>query len=385
MITLDNNIKFSMIFFLSFVGNAFLFDIAIMPFLLIFVAIILHKQESFINQNNLIIWFLLSILLFYFFSKNVIEPREYDPQYYLWPIYLIFFVCFCGKKYLFDSFRPPLVLSSLLIIFFLIGSYLYKDESGRAYFIFGANVLYRLFIFLAFVQIIHAKSVFTKIIFFLLGFSGVLFTGSRMGLLLSTFLFSIYFLTPFTNGQLSTKKLVRILLLIPILFVYSFFYIEEISNVFGVISESEGLLSRLLLLTGGSISIRIEFLSSFIDHWSFFGTQSQVFDFFYFRDYFPYPHNIIAELIFYYGFFGVIISIIIVFEYIKTFIRFFKKIQLAPIEIAFLIIFPSTLASGDIVDGLMVLFFSMGSFLIWSRKVIIELKRRKSFGIEITE
>ncbi len=374
MIALDNNIKFSIIFFLSFVGNAFLFDIAIMPFLLIFIAIILHKQESFIDQNNLIIIFLLSIIFFYFFSKNLIEPREYDPQYYLWPIYLLFFVCFCGKKYLFDSFRPPLALSFLLIIFFLIGAYLFKDETGRAYFIFGANVLYRLFIFLAFVQVIHAKSAFTKIIFFLLGFSGVFFTGSRMGLLLSIFLFSIYFLTPFVNGRISTKKLVRISFLVPVLFTYSLFYIQEINNIFVVISESEGLLSRLLAYSG-SISIRIEFLSSFINHWSFFGTQSQVFDFFYFKDYFPYPHNIIAEMIFYYGYFGLLISMIIVFEYIKTFLKFVKAKTLPPIEIAFLIIFPSSLASGDILDGILVMFYSITSFLNWSSYVY----KRKQF------
>lgn len=382
---INNNLRLAMIFALSFVGNALFLDIPLMLFLVIFCSILLYEQRSSIDRNNIFVFMTICAILVCFFMKNTIEPRIYDQFYFMWPIYLIFFISFCIKRDLFSSFHPPIVLTAILSIFFLFGAMIYEDETGRAYFIFGANVLYRLFLFLSFLQIIHAKNILTKIFFFLIGITGVYFTGSRMGILLASGLYLLYFLSPYTDGKFSQKKSLRLASLIPIICITIIYNFESIYNIYDLLVDSEGLISRLLVLSGGSIAIRIQFLSTFIEHWSFFGTQSHIFEFFYFKDYFPYPHNIIAELIFYYGFFGVIISIIIVFEYIKTFIRFFKKIQLAPIEIAFLIIFPSTLASGDIVDGLMVLFFSMGSFLIWSRKVIIELKQRKSFGIEITE
>ena len=365
MIALNDYIRFTIIFFIAFTGNALLMEIPLMPFLLLFVSIILYKQESLIDRNNFLTLLLLTILFVYFFSKNLNEPRIYDPLYLLWPIYLMFFLCLCGKKNLFESFHPPLIYSLLLIMFFLIGSYIFKDASGRAYFIFVANVLYRLFLFLSLVQIIHSNNFFTKVAFFIIGLMGVFFTGSRMGLLLAIVLFSLYFLSPYINGVFSKKAMIRLGSLIPIIIFIALYNLDQITSIYSILSQSEGLISRLLLLSGGSISIRIQFLSSFIEHLSFFGAHSQIFEFFYFREYFPYPHNIIAELILYYGFFGLIISLIILFEYAKTFLKFIKKIKLSPIEIAFLVILPSSLASGDIVDGLLVLFFSISSFLSW--------------------
>lgn len=352
-------------FALAFVGNALLAGVPLMPFLLVLVSIIFYKQEPVIDSFNIYIFLILSILLIYFFSKNLYEPRIYDPFYFLWPIYLIFFTSFCAKKNLFNYFNPPLFLSFFLIIFFLIGSYIFKDEAGRAYFIFGANVLYRLFLFLSLIHIINSKNTYIKIVFLIIGIVGVIFTGSRMGLLLATIFFSTYFLSPYVNGIFSKRILLRFFILIPILSFVIVINLNYLQSIFEILGQSEGLLSRILLLSGGSVSIRIDFLSSFIEYWSFFGTKSQIFDFFYFREYFPYPHNFIAEMIFYYGFFGVIISMIILFEYIKTFVRFIKKDRLSPIEVAFLVILPSTLASGDIVDGLLVLFYCIPSFLKW--------------------
>tara|TARA_A100001234_G_C12607626_1_gene377905 strand:- start:82 stop:1239 length:1158 start_codon:yes stop_codon:yes gene_type:complete len=362
---IEKNIKFSIIFFIAFVGNALLAGVPLMPFLLVLVAIALYKQESIIDRNNIYVFLILSILFVYFFSKNIYEPRAYDPFYFLWPLYLIFFISFCAKKTLFEFHQTPLFLSFFLIIFFLVGSYIFKDEAGRAYFIFGANVLYRLFLFLSLINIVNAKNPNIKIIFLILGFMGVIFTGSRGGLLLAIILFGFYYFFPYTNGTFSKKILLRFLILIPILSFITIINFNDLQNIFEILAESDGVISRLLLFFGGSISIRIEFLTSFLEYWSFFGTKSQIFDFFYYREYFPYPHNLIAEIIFYYGFFGVIIVTIIIFEYVKTFFRFIKKTKLPTIEVAFLIILPSALLSGDIVDGLLVMFYCIPRFLQW--------------------
>jgi len=379
----NNNLRLAMIFALSFVGNALFMEIPLMFFLIIFCSILLYKQKNNIDNTNIVIFMIISGILVSFFMKNIIEPRAYDIYYFMWPIYLIMFMTFCIKEDIFSTFRPPLFLTAILSIFFLIGAMIYEDETGRAYFIFGANVLYRLFLFLSFLQIIHAKNIVIKLFFFLIGIAGVYFTGSRMGMLLALGFYSIYFLSPYNNSKFSLKKSLKLVFIIPIILTFVALNFEFIYDLYNILVNSEGLISRLLVLTGGSISIRIQFLSTFLEHWSFFGTQSKIFEFFYFKDYFPYPHNIIAELIFYYGFLGIVISGIIIFEYAKTFIRFFKKITLSPIEIAFLIIFPSTLASGDIVDGLLVLFYSVSSFLIWCKKIGLQLNDKNFKNINL--
>ncbi len=371
----NNNLRFAMIFALSFVGNALFLSIPLMLFLICFCSILLWKQQNILNNKNITVsLFIISALLF-FFTKNLMEPRAYDQFYFLWPIYLSLFIFFCSKEDIFGSFYPPIGITFFLAIFFLWGAMNYEDETGRAYFIFGANVLYRLFLFLSFLQIIHSNNTLLKLLFFLIGITGVYLTGSRMGLMLAISLYSLYFLSPYNNfNVIQFKKLSRIFLILPLLLVAMLINSEEISAIYNLLLSSEGMISRLLMLSGGSISIRVDFLTSFLEHFSIFGTSSHVFNFFYFKSYFPYPHNIIAELIFYYGFVGILFSFIVLFEYSKTFFRFLKKTKLPPIEIAFLIIFPSCLASGDIVDGLLVLFYSFVTFLIWCSNLLKRLE-----------
>lgn len=360
---LNDNLRFAMIFALSFVGNALFLNIPLMLFLLCFCSILLFSQKSIIDNQIIVGVLLLSASLLFFFSKNLLEQRIYDPFYFMWPVYVLVFIFFCSKDDLFGSFHPPMLIILFISLFFLWGAMNYEDETGRAYFIFGANVLYRLFLFLSFLQMIHSNNILIKLLFFIIGISGVYLTGSRMGLLLAFLLYTVYFLSPFTSGSFSSKKLSRVFVFLPFLGLILFLNFEALNSVYEILLNSEGMLSRLLMLSGGSISIRLNFLSTFLEHFNFFGTPSYVFDFFFFKEYFPYPHNIISELIFYYGFLGVIFCLIIIIEYIKTFKRFLKRIKISPIEIAFLVIFPSTLASGDIVDGLLVLFYAIPSFL----------------------
>ena len=99
------------------------------------------------------------------------------------------------------------------------------------------------------------------------------------------------------------KKLVRILILIPSLLALVLLNLNQLSALYELSIGSEGMISRLLTLSGGSISIRLYFLTTFLNYFSLFGSSVSIFEFFYFKSYFPYPHNIIAELVFYYGFF----------------------------------------------------------------------------------
>ena len=366
---LNDNLRFAMIFALSFVGNALFLNIPLMLFLLCFCSILLYSQKSIIDNKIIIVVLFISSFLLFFFTKNLWEGRTYDPFYFMWPIYVLVFIFFCSKTELFETFYPPLTITLLLGLFFLWGAMNYEDETGRAYFIFGANVLYRLFLFLSFLQIIHSNKISIKLLFFIIGISGVYLTGSRMGFLLAILLYSAYFFSPYTNGSFSYKKLSRGFLFLPILGLVFFVNFEKIASVYEIFLNSEGIFSRLLMFSGRSISIRLNFLSTFLEHFNFFGTPSAVFNFFFFKEYFPYPHNIISELIFYYGFFGLIICLIIIIEYIKILDKFIKRIKISPIEIAFLIIFPSTLASGDVVDGLLVLFYSIPSFLCMCGKM----------------
>ena len=368
-----------MIFAISFVGNALFLSIPLLLFLLLFCSVLLFKQSNAINLNNINTFLLILFCLFFFFSKNIFEIRVYDPYYFLWPVYALIFIIFCSKHDIFSNFNIPFLLVFLISIFFLWGASSFQDETGRAYFIFGANVLYRLFLFLSFLVLLNTNNFLLKLFFLLIGFFGVYLTGSRMGLLLAVILYSIYFFTPYNNGKFSEKKLVRILILIPSLLALVLLNLNQLSALYELSIGSEGMISRLLTLSGGSISIRLYFLTTFLNYFSLFGSSVSIFEFFYFKSYFPYPHNIIAELVFYYGFFGVLISLIIIFEFLKTFKNFVLRKKMSIIEIAFLVIFPSTLASGDIVDGMLVIFYSLSNFLIWhSNKYLAKVSSRKT-------
>jgi len=371
MIVLNDYIRFTIIFFIAFTGNALVFSFPLLPILLCIAAIFMWGQESFINHKTINIFLILSLILLYFCIKNIHEgPRNYDKYYFLWPIYVIFFTIFVAKINLFSRFEPPMMLTFIIGLVFLFGTINgVAQASGGHKFIFGANMLYRIFLFISILGMIYSNNLMTKLAFLFIGIYGAYVGGSRMGLLLAMGFYSLFFLTPYENGNFSSKKRIRISIAFLIFLIVALINLDEIIVLFNFLTETGGLLAGYLSYSG-SIFHRLNFLTTFLDYWSLFGAKASVYEFYYFRSFFQYPHNFIAELIFYYGIFGVLLSLIIVLEYIKVFFRFLKRIRISTFEVAYLVIFPSTLASGDIVDGLLVILFAIPSFISRYRPII---------------
>ena len=92
----NNNLRFAMIFALSFVGNALFLSIPLMLFLICFCSILLWKQQNILNNKNITVSLFIIAALLFFFTKNLMEPRAYDQFYFLWPIYLSLFIFLLG-------------------------------------------------------------------------------------------------------------------------------------------------------------------------------------------------------------------------------------------------------------------------------------------------
>ena len=180
------NYSNGIILFVSiFIGNATIFELPLLPaWILIYLILtsVAQHRSGFIRLRYYL-WPLIGLAIAYFLLVGD-QYRPYDPYFWMWPIELLLLIL-CYARHINLKINPNkydlfsiIFLQSIMVI----GGVLYSDESGRANFIFGPNVLYRIYIFFGMYVILHPQTNKTLIYYStLLAFIGVMATQSSGG------------------------------------------------------------------------------------------------------------------------------------------------------------------------------------------------------------
>jgi hypothetical protein len=363
-------INILLMFCTMFIGNATIFEI---PILLFWASIYLLLILNFANYGSikfkntkLIPFFLIGVSCIYFQDNY----RIYDEWYFLWPIELVLLTIglIVHTQIKFNRKKSDLTVSILLLLVFIFGGFLNLDEDGRANFIFGSNVLYRIYIFLACYIFFHDQSKsWIKYLSIILGLFGVFITQSVGGYVV-ILVISIVFIYKYLR-------------------IYKFLFLSLIGAFLTlVIYFAESILlafelySRITSVKLDSTNERLNAIINIPFDLNFFGNNYYEYQRVYYSEGFQYPHNIILELSYYYGFLGIIFSIILINTFMDTYMRVlinYKKMNDLQLTFvfSFLIISIGAMFSGDIVDNIYCMAFLFSNFFTkYSHKRKIELQ-----------
>ena len=334
-----------LIFLLVFSGNSSIFGVDIFFLIYLFAMCQLLFFHTTKHSKRLVALFaVLGSLMI------VVIPIAYFSGfanlYYLWPIksFLLLAYTFFVKRVTFDGIFV-LFLVSFLLFLMLTTSY---DEVGRLSSLFGPNMLYRVMAFSLgfFLYKLYRSSFHQKLLSLIISsFSvyGILLTGSVGGLL------SLVAVT----YQFMARK-IKLFILSLILITPYFWYLWASSLTYD--SANSLLLNRVISKILGE-DVRVAGFNYLIKNSDFPGISN--YDDFssLWTQYYNYPHNILVELIVFYGVFGFFIALIILL-YVMWAIRSLN--WKSPIPIMFLITFIGANLSADLSDnfvifGLMIL------------------------------
>jgi len=316
-------LTFVLLFWLLFSGDASIFGIQIyyISFLLFLIHALLNKISfPSLKVNNSIF---LILLMGCFFSSTL---ADYSDLYSLWTIkvitsYIFFLACIQTFNKCHDNklFINVMALSSFIIlILFVFGTAMSKTDRGS--FIFGPNILYRVFTILSMFSALlvcivpkHFKTIRVTLLLtlFLICSAGIYFTGSRGGLIVLSvlFLFKIHLF----YIKIPLRKLF-ICILTPLCFgayfVYELLFLDINNSRFSNFDyEGNESLSYRLAPWIDFLNSPSEWIlstgHSYIDFMMKFGS-----------DVFPYPHNIFLELMLFNGLTGFLLSVFIVYQYV---------------------------------------------------------------------
>lgn len=348
-----------------FVGN-FMLAPCVPAFFLVYFALMMLRL---VFDMPLTVSEIYAMIFSFLLGFSFIFKASYDvDSYYFWFVSAVFFIL------TFDVFNEInqhkiFIYFSFLLLFILSFFALPSIKSGdiRFSFIFGPNVLYRIFgvFFLIILQYkINCrlyksnKYIFLVFVSFLLMALGVFATGSRGG----TIVFILCFLCfIYRMGLMFGITKVLILILTP-----------AISFVVLKIDLLIELLGRLLYFDSNNASEEYRLskwdlidtiFSSSNDSIVFFGLGrgNHIME--------SYPHNIILEIISYYGLSGVLItSIFLLFSILS----FAKNVSYRRFFWVLMPIFFGSLVSGDLFDNVVVF-----GFLLIGVKVFLDDRKFK--------
>jgi hypothetical protein len=288
---------------------------------------------------------LMLLFVSYFLLINIFQHIAADTLYIIWPLNCfflgIFFAEFIQKIDSIDV-RPFLILPMVII-----AGLIFSGLDERSSFLFGPNVLYRIFLLSGTILFFYSKTSFFR----LLGLAVMLFgatTGSRgfvVGILVVA-LFSIFIFFRDKKSNASSK-LGFILISLPIL---ALIFINVANDrIFFFDPNSISSLSRLdtfnLVLTNWQVMFNPTGLDSF-ELSKYFGYGDRI----------AYPHNFILEAYLYYGFIGLTLTFLILI------LAFFSAKDLKQICLLTLITVFCSL-SGDFGDNYVVFSFCFGLIL----------------------
>lgn len=353
-----------------FVGNARMFgDYLLAPFVLfsLLVYALLNRENIALRRGSLYQRLALMVCTLLIFATDVLNSRPYDPYFWMWSVYAYLaglLLVLIHTEIETDSKRMVLVALCTLAVF-LVGASFNLDELGRAYFIFGPNVLYRVFIFcLAFVLFSRSSSFSIKIVVVLMAVYGVYLTGSRGGGVLLGILCAIY---------LSQYKK-----------IFTGFLASTLVAIAGyaILSEPGGFeelgvhFGRFGSFESAGVDARIHFLTSFLSGIEPFGHSYLDFSRHYYYPEFQYPHNIFGELIYFYGLSGVFVSLMIFFVTFRVVRKIQRTHRANTLELGYIVTLVGAQFSGDLFDNAFILAYLVFSLYERTRSERLPRKPR---------
>ena len=342
------SIKTTLLSAMTFAGNANFFKlVGLQQFYVFPVSILLSVIYLPMMRLNYDLLKIVLMLLFvsYFLFVNIFQHMAANMLYVIWPLNCfilgIFFAEFF-KNIDSTDVRPFLILPLIIVIGLLI-----SGLDSRSTFFFGPNVLYRIFLLFGAILFFYSKTSF----FSFLGLAVMVLgatTGSRgyVAGLFVIFLFSV--LIFFRDKKFnSMSRLVFLLISAPIL---SFIFIKIMND-------------RIFFFDPASISSlsRLETLNFVVSNWQIMfnltGLDSfELSKYFGYGNALAYPHNFILEAYLYYGFIGLMLTLLILL------MAFFSAKDLKQTCLLSLVVVFCSL-SGDFGDNYIVYSFCFGLIL----------------------
>lgn len=313
MLFLKNTLALSSLFTILFLGDFNLsgtpLAILILPLLISLLTIVDQPKFSKYQLVILGLFFTLSV----FFAFKTISA-SHPPGYVYWVLNFCFsllIAMFLISGNYFNRFSLNDVFFALgLWLIFIIGGYFGFD--GRNGFIFGPNVLYRVFVFFFLYIVFMTISLFGNsrlwfLILITLGLSSIILTQSRAAIpVFIVNLFIIYNL----KGQLNKKIFYPLFIFV----LGTFFWLinQPVMNDMRILQFDIESNNSLILRVNAYLFFIENFFdlifSSGIEYSNFFKNVGDVG--------FSYPHNLILELIIYYGFLGFVTAFIVIKKFL---------------------------------------------------------------------
>tara|TARA_B100000886_G_scaffold337335_1_gene297837 strand:- start:4286 stop:5377 length:1092 start_codon:yes stop_codon:yes gene_type:complete len=332
----DYGLEFAILFLIAFSGNAIFFGLDLFFLSLIPLVILIANKNKYpipikLIFLSLLISLLCAILIVYSYQLNVTYTT-----YYTWPLKvfaLSIFLPFFINSNVYNKSALEIIIYSL--IFFVLtvlifGSYV----DGRYTFLFGPNMLYRIvniFLFLGILVSFSTKKKLLTIFLSALCLYLIVIIGSRGGLVL----FTVFLLL-----MLFKYKKYFIILFSSIVIVCLIYFLNEEFRILNFINliENARFLSWQAILDDG-LEVKFRDYQSF-EKYTIYG--------------FPYPHNIFLELIYFFGYVGLMLCLIISVSFIGScyfFVKLKEVSSLLVCSIFYIGIFIGSLFSGDITDN----------------------------------
>lgn len=327
-------------FVCTFVGNYAYEDFLIGPpaiFLSFLVFLLINKRFDFLF---LVFSLLLSefMLVSYIFSGG----EDYYVSIFLFLSYSLLFSVLCKG----DDFlgMTGFAFFSVVSLFFCGGMvYFGAQIGGRESFIFGPNNLYRVFgVCLAFIIFSEVKAgVFVsmaRFFFSLVSALGIIFTGSRGGLVVLAVVSAIYMVR--NTYRFSPISLLSLSILFALFVPFVYYQVDQ-SRLFNFSASQE------------SISVRLEAYSA-LSKFSELSINKILFGYADFKKWTHImPHNLILESVLAYG---IVFSAILIFGFVLYFYFFFSRIKNISssalcVETSLLVILVGSMFSGTFYDN----------------------------------
>lgn len=340
-------------------GNVIGLPIFILSLPLFLCLITAIKVNDFFSLEKIDILYLLLLLPIFLISIYI----DYSFLYSFWIVKAIlsyYMLCFLllsvSSEINSTEFNSKNMFFYLFIlIFFAVGVLFSNGDRGS--FIFGPNILYRVFGVLVILILMSCNSwdkigrIFIASSVALIALIGLIKTGSRgaIPIILILTIASLHFI--FRKINLKLMMFVSLLIfLIVIYYLYSsesFFVSSRLSNF-----DYEG---------NRSLALRINLWNDFggnLYSWIIsLGHSYEEFKLNYWEPDFPYPHNIFIELIYFYGFFGTLLSLLIFVSFLNLLISILKAEYDSYTSWGYIaiIIFLGALFSGNLSNNYMVI------------------------------
>lgn len=310
---------------------------------------------------------------------NASVVHRFDYPYFMWPVHaclasIALLILWRGISELSESIaRPKLAFSALLVglgglmLVAIFAATQQGSDAGRLSGIFGPNMWYRIILFLAVIAVYGLAIRRTRFWVTLLCVLTVVFgataltffTGSRGGLISAMILFA-FAARVVIKGSRVLRLSVGLLLLFVVVLVFTSLEPDKL-----------GRLGNFEYMENRSLYLRYHFLVSFTENFSHhlfsMGTPYHVFDAYFGQSDFPYPHNVVLELIYFYGIIGSLtVGLLVAGGYRagRALMGNESSDAYAALSALYFVLVLGASASGDLSDNYIVLAFAIALLLL---------------------